>query len=58
MKVIDEIRYFPTQEIAEKLGLHEETIRRYIRTEKLKARKIGSAYHISEEELREFLKIN
>ena len=44
-------RYYTTQEIAEKLSLNIETVRRWIKSGKLKAKKIGRTYYIEESEL-------
>lgn len=46
---------YTVRELADILGVTTITIRRYIADGSLKARKIGRAYHISDEALREFM---
>lgn len=48
--------YLSTQEVADRLGVSVFTIRRYIRTGKLKAVKLDGVYRLSREDLAEFLK--
>ena len=48
--------YYTVEEIATKLRLHEETIRRLIRTKKLEAFKTGKKWLISQEQLDKYLR--
>lgn len=47
---------YTVQEVAEKLKVDPETIRRYINDGKLKASKLGNRYRITDVQIREFLK--
>lgn len=48
--------YMSTQEVADRLGVSVFTIRRYIRSGKLRAVKLEGSYRVSREEMTEFLK--
>ncbi len=48
--------YLSTQEVADRLGVSVFTIRRYIRTGKLRAVKLDGLYRLSHDDVREFLK--
>jgi len=48
--------YLSTQEVADRLGVSVFTIRRYIRTGKLRAVKLDGQYRLGGEELAEFLR--
>lgn len=50
-----DIELLKVEDIAETLGVHAVTIRRYIRIGSLKARKIGKRWYISKERFREFV---
>ncbi|GGA57868.1 hypothetical protein GCM10007416_33830 [Kroppenstedtia guangzhouensis] len=47
------IVYTP-EEVAEKLKIKTETVRRYLRTGKLKGAKLGKHWRVSEKQLEEF----
>lgn len=47
--------FFTVDEVAEKLQLNPETIRRYIQSKDLEAYKFGKNYRIEENELKRFL---
>lgn len=47
--------YFTVDEVAEKLGVHTKTIRRYIYSGKLSAQKIGGQWRVTEEALDQYL---
>ena len=44
------------REVAEKLKLHPNTLRRYAKEGKLPAMKFGRAWRIEEEDLKEFMR--
>ena len=44
------------QEVAEKLGMHYNTIYKYVRAGELKAIKFKKVYRIEEQELEKFIK--
>ena len=48
-------RLFTVRELAEYLSLNEETIRRWIKSEKLPALKIGRELRVKESEVEKFL---
>lgn len=48
--------YMSTQEVADRLGVSVFTIRRYIRSGKLRAVKLEGGYRVSREDIAEFLK--
>ena len=47
--------FFTVDEVADKLQLNPETIRRYIQSKELEAYKFGKNYRIEEKELDRFL---
>lgn len=51
-----DLTLFDVQEISERFSMHPITVRRYFRTGKLKGRKIGRRWFITEEALREYFK--
>jgi len=52
---IGNIECFTLQDIADSLNLHRATIRRYIHSGKLKARKVGKRFLVTEKSLADFL---
>jgi excisionase family DNA binding protein len=48
--------YITTQEVAERLGFHVISVRRMIREGKLKGRKIGPVWIVSQESVDKYLK--
>ena len=50
-----EIELLRVDDLVKTLGIHRETVRRYIRAGKLKARKIGRRYYVSKDSLKEFV---
>jgi excisionase family DNA binding protein len=54
------MEYYTIGQVAEKFGVSEETVRRWIRSEKIKAEYLGGAngYKISAEAIEEFIKEN
>jgi excisionase family DNA binding protein len=48
-------KYYSTEDIAEILGLKEKTVREWLRTGKLKGKKIGRLWRVKESELEEFI---
>lgn len=50
--------YYSVDKIAEMLDVHPETVRRWIRSEKLKAFDNGNSYRVSKEELQKFIDNN
>ncbi len=54
-KKIGDLTLYTVLELSKSLDVTEVTLRRYINEGKLKAKKIGGAYHVSEDSLREFI---
>lgn len=48
--------YLSTQEVADRLGVSVFTIRRYIRSGKLKAVRLDAGYRVSREDMADFLR--
>jgi excisionase family DNA binding protein len=55
VKVFDDIELLKVEDIAKALGTHVITIRRYIRSGRLKAQKVGRNYYVSKENFRDFI---
>lgn len=51
---IGEITLYSVEEIAEKLDVHARTVRTYIKDGKLRGRKAGGKWFVTEEALRAF----
>ena len=47
--------YYSPDEVAELLGLHVRTIRRFIREDRLKATRVGKQYRIAESDLKKLI---
>lgn len=55
-KQLGEITLFSLQEISKEMDLSVQTLRRYIKDNRLKAQKVGNNYYVTEENLKKFLK--
>lgn len=51
---LGELRLFTLEELSEKLGITTVTLRAYIKEGRLKGRKAGVRWYVSEEALREY----
>ena len=49
-------KFLLVEEVAEKLRLHPNTVREYIKGGKLPAAKFGKVYRIKEQDLEEFIR--
>lgn len=49
------VKLFNAEELADLLGVTTETARRYIKDGRIKARKIGTRYYVSEPNIKAFL---
>ena len=49
------VEYLKVEQIADELGLSEETVLRWIRKKELKAYKLGKNYRVRREDYQEFL---
>lgn len=54
-KQIGDITLYSVKDLHESLGVNERTIRDWFKKGRLKGVKIGTEWHISQENLREFL---
>lgn len=54
-KIIEDVKFYSVKDISKKLGLSTLTVRKYIKNKRLKAKKLGNAYVISEQNFLEFL---
>lgn len=48
-------RYYTVDEIANMLSMHPKTIQRYIREDKLHAKKVGKSWRVYEQDLKAFM---
>ncbi len=55
VKKIGNIKMYDSKEISELIGLTEQSVRMYFRTGKLKGKKIGKNWFISNKDLKEYL---
>lgn len=51
---IGDIRLYSLKELSEKLGVTKITLQTYLKTGKIKGRKMGTTWHVTEESLREY----
>ena len=49
---------YTVEQVSEMIKMHPKTIQRYIREGKIKAKKVGKSWRITEDNLTEFLKKN
>ena len=55
MKEVLGVKLYTLKEVGELLGVQQQTVSKYVQQGKLKARVIGGAKDVSEENLKEFL---
>ena len=55
VKVFGDIELLKVEDIAKALRTHVITIRRYIRSGRLKAQKVGRNYYVSKENFKDFI---
>ena len=55
MKEVLGVKLYTLKEVGELLGVQQQTVSKYVQRGKLKARVIGGAKYVSEENLKEFL---
>jgi len=48
-------KYYSTEDVAEILGFKEKTVREWLRTGKLKGKKVGRLWRVKESDLEEFI---
>jgi phage antirepressor YoqD-like protein len=55
MKQIGDIRFYDVQEIAKAFDMTPQSIRKFLREGRIKARKFGTRWYVTEEAMREYL---
>lgn len=55
---IEGVVFYTTIEIAKKLGITIQTVRDYIKKDRLKGQRIGKSFLISDQSLKSFLKLD
>lgn len=55
---IEGIIFYTTQEVAKKLGITMQTVRDYIKKDKLKGQRVGKSFLVSDHNLKAFLKVD
>ena len=53
-KIIGDIKLYSIIELSKLLGITDVTLRKYIKEGKIQARKVGGAYHVTEDSLKVF----
>lgn len=56
MITVGDLKMYDLEEISKKTGISVKSLRKWIRQGKLKAKKLGVKYYVSEDDLIEFLK--
>lgn len=49
--------YYTVEDVAKMLSVHQETVRRWIKSKKLKAYKVGKAYRMTKGHIEEMLQV-
>ncbi len=55
MKQFGDIKFYDVQEIARIFDMTPQSIRKFIREGRIKGRKVGTRWYVTEEAIREFL---
>lgn len=55
MKQIGDIKFYDVQEIARIFDMTPQSIRKFIREGRIKGRKVGTRWYVTEEAIREYL---
>lgn len=55
MKEVLGVKLYTLKEVGELLGIQQQTVSKYVQQGKIKARVIGGAKYVSEDNLKEFL---
>ncbi len=55
MKQFGDIKFYDVQEIARIFDMTPQSIRKFFKTGRIKARKFGTRWYVTEEAMREFL---
>ena len=54
---LGDLTLFDVQELAKKFNINRVTVRNYMRTGRLKGRKVGKKWYITEEALQDYFKL-
>jgi len=55
MKQFGDIKFYDVQEIAKAFDMTPQSVRKYFKEGRIKARKVGTRWYVTEEAMREFL---
>lgn len=55
VKIIEGIKFYSIEDLSKKLGISKNTVRKYIKINRIKAKKLGNNICISEQNFLEFL---
>jgi len=55
MKQIGDIKFYDVQEIAKIFDMTPQSIRKFLKEGRIKARKVGTRWYVTEEAVREYL---
>ncbi len=55
MKQIGDIKFYDVQEIAKAFDMTPQSIRKFLREGRIKARKFGTRWYVTEEAIRDYL---
>jgi len=55
MKQIGDIKFYDVQEIAKIFDMTPQSIRKFLKEGRIKARKVGTRWYVTEEAMREYL---
>lgn len=55
-KQIGDLKLFEVEDLAETLGLHDRTIRKLLREGRLRGRKLGKRWYVTEESLKTYFR--
>jgi len=55
MKQIGDIKFYDVQEIAKIFNMTPQSIRKFLKEGRIKARKVGTRWYVTEEAMREYL---
>ena len=55
MKQIGDIKFYDVQEIAKAFDMTPQSVRKFIREGRIKGRKVGTRWYVTEEAIRDYL---
>jgi len=57
MKEIGDLKLFDVQDLAKKLDLNIQTVRRFLKEGRIKGKKVGKKWFVTEEHLRKYFEV-